>query len=78
MNKFKQEFAQTMETLRGAMKIKWAIGVILTVIMTIIGICGGNYHTVARITIYYFVLIVFESIAVGVWTLCRACTNQTK
>ena len=78
MNKFKQEFAKTMETLRGTMKIKWAIGVVLTFIMTIIGMCGGNYHTVARITIYYFVLIVFESIAVGVWTLCSTFANQTK
>ena len=76
MKKIKHEFAETMKMLGKTLKVKWALAVILVLVMVAVGLCGGNYHVVARITMSYFALICIESLAVGIWKLCKTTSNN--
>lgn len=76
MKTFKHEFAETMKMLGKTLKVKWALAVILVLVMVAVGLCGGNYHVVARITMSYFALICIESLAVGIWKLCKTTSNN--
>lgn len=78
MKKFKHEFAETMKMLGGTLKVKWALAVILVLVMVAVGLCGGNYHVVARITMSYFALICIESLAVGIWNLCNIHAGKSQ
>lgn len=76
MKKFKHEFAETMKMLGESLKVKWALAVILVIVIAAVGLCGGNYRVVAHITISYYALICIESLAVGVWKLCRSTPDK--
>lgn len=76
MKKFKHEVAETMKVLGATLKIKWVIAVIAVFVIAAVGLCGGNYHAVARFVMSYYILIFMESVIVGIWTLCHVSTDK--
>lgn len=76
MKTFKHEFNETMKVLGRTMKVKWALAVLAVFVIAAVGLCGGNYHAVARFIMAYYALICIESLAVGIWKLCKTTSNN--